>query len=181
MDKVFRLHFIDGATMAFNRRGILVGCTDNEGNVEDHEGYSLGNGCPDIHGIWYDDEKCTIPWDEVVDYVNTDFHLTGCMYIDNGQVTDEGLIIRIEIDGIVKWDTNNGGADYSGFTGNNNVYCEGCEQQYEVHGVNILICCHCGSEDIHVKEDTSQIQSEMARGYSNYIRRTAPWIIGGDE
>jgi hypothetical protein len=103
---VFRLYFVDGATMAFDRRGVLVGVTDTDDNVEDPEGYSLGNGCPDIHGIWYDDEKCTIPWDEVVDYTNTDFHLTSGMYIDNGQVIEEGRITKIDLNGDVKWNIN---------------------------------------------------------------------------
>jgi hypothetical protein len=32
----------------------------------------------------------------------------------------------------------------------------------------------------YIGEDISAIQSEMAKGYSDYIRRTAPWIIGED-
>jgi hypothetical protein len=138
----------------------------------------------DIVGLWHSEDKITIDWEDVVDqldsmaqYIKT----PSLLYIDNGQVVDEGLVVNILVDGVSILDGINGGCDTSGWEGNNNVYCDGCEQQYEVHGVNILMCCHCGSEDIHVKEDIGKAQSEMAKGYSDYIRRTAPWIIGGDE
>ncbi len=36
-------------------------------------------------------------------------------------------------------------------------------------------------EGIFIKEDIGKIQSDMCKLRSDYIRRTAPWILGGDE
>lgn len=139
--------------MTYNEVGTLVACTDTEGNVEDPSQYSNGVAM-DVTGIWDANNECTIPWDEVVDYKNTDFHLTGNMYLDNGQVVDEGLIVEILVDGASKWKTSyNGGCDTSGFTGDNNVYCEDCEKQYEVKGITPQYCSNCGSPNIYLKEE----------------------------
>lgn len=148
---VFTLHFVDGETMSYNRRGVLVGVTDNEGRIEDHEGYALGNGCPDISGIWYDDEHCTIPWDEVVSYKYTDFHLLSGMYIDNGQVTEEGLITKIELNGDVKWDTSEPETIDAGTV---LVECPKCHTDYRItvdlDNYRPVWCTYCGAHGLKI-------------------------------
>lgn len=155
-----KLYLVDGSTMTYDENGILVGCTDTEGNVEDHTGYSNGpGGAPDIHGIWYKSEECDIPWDEVVKYEYTDFHLTSDMYLDNGRVMDEGRIVAIEIDGVMKWDMRStGGCDTSGWDStDDNVYCELCEVHYTVNnlpeGRKPSHCVLCGHTDIILRVD----------------------------
>lgn len=153
-----KLYFVDGASMTYDENGILVGCTNIEGEVEDHTAYT-NDGAPDIHGIWFDSEKCTIPWDEVVKYEHTDFHLTPDMYLDNGQVIEEGRIVAIEIDGVMKWDIRGtGGCDTSGWDNtDSNVYCELCETHYKVdnllEGRKPSHCILCGNDEIILRED----------------------------
>lgn len=153
----FKLIFVDGATMTYNTAGILVGVTHTDGTVEDHTGYSLGNGCPDIEGIWDDDERYTIPWTKVVDYEHTGFELTSCMFLDNGQVVEEGEIVKIEVtdngNEVITWTIQEDDIEWYD---NNNVYCEACDTQYVVMvdaNMQPTWCTFCGSKELHIKGD----------------------------
>jgi hypothetical protein len=172
-----KMTFVDGTTMVVcSDTGEVLSVHDEMGQLHDYE-------FPEVSGIWYDDEKCTISLDEVVDYKHTDFHLVSGMFMDNGQVIEESEIVSLEILGIKAWSL-----EYEWDGEHNNVYCKSCDTEYKVE-IDLPSyvshwCSFCGNDEVLVrepKEDISKIQSELAKGMQKAIRREAPWIIGEDE
>ena len=84
----------DGTKMELNKLGRV---TKFEGTTRN---FSLNT-----DGIWFEEQDCIIPWDEVFDYEYTDFHLTNDMYLDYGNVVDAERIVYLEIVGDNAWDT----------------------------------------------------------------------------
>ena len=144
------LKCVDGSIMSYNEKGILLKSVDADGTVLDAD----SNGIRDIVGLWHDDNGHTLSWDLVVtDIKNGNLLLDGCLYVDNGQVIEEGQVVGILVDGVSIL-PNTGGRDVSGYTGDNNVYCESCEVEYEIKAEHApKYCSFCGSVYILTKED----------------------------
>lgn len=157
-----KLTFVDRCTIVYDEHGVIVE------DISDSDGVLLpdsdNEGEKDMVGLWHKDDKRTIPWDEVVeDMWNEEFQLDpGLLFLDNGQVVDQGEIVEITItnDGgaSITYSVINGGCDTSGWEHNDdNVYCISCDTSYKVE-VNLdnykpHWCCFCGGTELLLRED----------------------------
>ena len=146
------LKCVDGSIMSYNEKGILLKSVDADGTVLDAD----SNGIRDIVGLWNSEDGTTTGWEDVVEHMDemtTFLSNPSVLYINNGQVVDEGQVVDILVDGVSIL-PNTGGRDVSGYTGDNNVYCESCEVEYEIKAEHApKYCSFCGSVYILTKED----------------------------
>lgn len=155
--KYIKLHMVNGVVMTYTEAGTLISVMDEEGTALvydlDHRGTDR---------IWSEIDNTDSSWEEFIEELPDISDLSHGLYLNNGQVIDEGRIVKITIGHMDGTYTEiggcTGGADHSGWKGNENVYCESCETAYEVNIVTTddrvpSYCCFCGNYGLLLREE----------------------------